>query len=69
MSLIIARGGGAYRMCPQDIKDVIPAQGYESLSGGSNGHEANTSADGHLGKKILCNLNRLSRLGLGKEKL
>ena len=56
-------------MCPQDIKDVIPAQGYESLSGGSNGHEANTSDDGHLGKKILCNLTRLSRLGLGKEKL
>lgn len=56
-------------MCPQDIKDVIPAQGYEPLSGGSNGQEANTSDDGHLGKKILCNLTRLSRLGLGKEKL
>ena len=32
-------------------------------------HEANTSDDGHSGNKILSNQARLSRLGLGKEKL
>ena len=60
---------GAYRSCPQDIKDVMPALGYKSLTGGSNGHEANTSDDGHSGNKILSNQVRLSRLGLGKKKL